>query len=108
MHPLLINELHSALKIPTQDHKNSVYLVLRALPVFGRKSIDGNIANADIGAVLRHLLERNHSLLVPRFTRQPASRRPSAVAVHNERNMAEAAFTYKRGALGEQLIAYPV
>ena len=65
----------------------SLDLIGRAFPIFGRKSIHGEILHAQLFSVAGDGAESLRALAVTEFPRQTAFFSPSAVAVHNNAYM---------------------
>ena len=63
--------------------------MLGALPVLGGERIDRDHFHADVATVADDLLEGLRAVHMPVLARHGALFRPSAVAVHDERDMRE-------------------
>ena len=69
---------------PIQQLHNGIDLILGALPVFGRKGIDGQIAQSQFVAVFYDSAKRLCALAVTVFPGQSSFLCPAPIAVHDD------------------------
>ena len=84
---VLLHRVDALVQVLLEKLHDAVDLVLRPLPVLGRKGVDRQVVDAEILAVGAKAAEGLRAGLVARRARQGTLLRPAAVAVHNDGNM---------------------
>ena len=86
-HVIFIQLRRFGFEIVDEIFHQRVHFVLRAVPILGGKSVEREIFDAEFAGGADDDARRFRALPMPLDARQPALLRPTAVAVHDDRDV---------------------